>query len=223
MSLIQRYVIIILMRARIVSLIIGYMFGCFMTADIVSHHYAGRSPDEIGSGNPGMANIMTNIGFKAGILVLAGDLLKTILACLISYFIFQSEGSIIRLYAGLGVVIGHDFPLWRRLHGGKGVSSTCMAIAMFSFWPGLACDLAGMAVVILTGYLPLGAVVIPLTFMIPAFVIGGTEALILTAVMTVIMFSRHYRGLSRAAHGCEKKIMDAGSIRRLWNRYVSKK
>ena len=208
------------MRAKIISIIIGYFFGCILTADIVAMHYGAGKPESIGSGNPGMANIMTNLGFKAGIIVLVGDLGKTIAACAISYFIFRSEGSIIRLYAGLGVILGHDFPVNRRFKGGKGVSSTCMALAMYEFIPGFLCDLVGMAAVLITGYLPLGAVVIPAAFLIPAYLIGGWEAFLVTAVMTAVMFSRHYRGLIRIAGGTEKKIMDIGQVKSIFRRYL---
>ena len=59
----------------------GYLFGCFLTAEVVARCTAGESAREIGSGNPGMANIMTHLGKRAGLLVLAGDVLKTAAAC----------------------------------------------------------------------------------------------------------------------------------------------
>jgi glycerol-3-phosphate acyltransferase PlsY len=211
------------MEAKIISLIIGYVSGCFLTAEAVARHSAGKCARDIGSGNPGMANIMTNLGFRAGILVLAGDLGKTIAACLISYFIFQKDGSIIRLYAGLGVVLGHNFPFWNRFRGGKGVSATCMALAMYMFWPGVLCDMAGMFTVIFTGWLPLGAVVIPVAFLFPAYMAGGTEALVIDAVIAAVMFSRHYRGLDRIVKGEEKKIMDLAQIKDLYRKYTSRK
>ena len=206
--------------AKVISVIIGYVFGCFITADIVSKRYGAGDPANIGSGNPGMANIMTNLGFKAGILVLAGDLGKTVLACSISYFIFHDYGSIIRLYAGLGTILGHDFPFTRKFKGGKGVSSTCMTLAMYDFIPGFLCDIAGMVVVMITGWLPLGAVVIPAAFLIPAYVIGGKEALILALAIMTVMITRHYRGIGRVINGKEKKIMDIGQIKKLCSRYL---
>ena len=65
---------------RIVSVLTGYVLGNFLTAEIVARKIKNKSAFEIGSGNPGMANIMAQCGFKAGIIVLIGDLLKTFLA-----------------------------------------------------------------------------------------------------------------------------------------------
>ena len=59
----------------------GYLFGCFLTAEVVARCTAGVSARDIGTGNPGMANIMTHLGKRAGFLVLAGDVLKTAAAC----------------------------------------------------------------------------------------------------------------------------------------------
>lgn len=62
---------------RVLCLGAGYLFGCFLTAEIVARCTAGCSAREIGTGNPGMANILTHLGKPAGFLVLAGDVLKT--------------------------------------------------------------------------------------------------------------------------------------------------
>ncbi len=64
---------------RLISLLIGYVFGNFLMADVVAKKYTGKKASEIGSGNPGMANVMAQCGFGAGLLVLAGDLAKTVI------------------------------------------------------------------------------------------------------------------------------------------------
>lgn len=57
---------------RLISLLIGYAFGNILTAEIIARKYVHKSAFEIGSGNPGMANIMAQCGFKPGIFVLCG-------------------------------------------------------------------------------------------------------------------------------------------------------
>ena len=62
-------------KTVIISLLIGYCFGMFLTADLVALKYTGHNASKIGTtGNPGMANIMANLGMKAGLIVLVGDL-----------------------------------------------------------------------------------------------------------------------------------------------------
>lgn len=163
------------MKERILSLLIGYVLGSILTAEIIVRRKTGRPASEFGSGNPGMANIMRVFGFRAGIAVLAGDLLKTAAAALLSCFLFPEQGQILFLYAGLGAVTGHNWPLWNRLKGGKGVSVSCMAIFLYSPLWGLIANAAGMLVVLFTGYLPLGAVVITTLYAIFAILFLGKE------------------------------------------------
>ncbi len=199
---------------RIASLVIGYFLGSILTGEIVVRLKTGKSASEFGSGNPGMANVMRVFGFKTGIIVLIGDLLKTVAACLLCLYLFggnymsdphMSIGQISALWAGLGAVLGHNWPFWRNFSGGKGVAVTCMAIFLYSPIWGLISDLAGMLVVMTTGYLPLGAVVITTLFAVLCYLFCPTEAAILAVILAVIMFSRHWKGLIRVVRGKEKK------------------
>ena len=102
-----------------------------------------------------------------GAVVLAGDIAKTALAWLLCRALFPGLGALAGLWSGLGAVLGHNFPAWRRFRGGKGVAVTCAALILFSpLWGTLAC-LIGLAVTLLSGWLPLGAVVIPALFVPP--------------------------------------------------------
>ena len=180
------------MRERILSLVIGYLFGCFLTAELVAHRYAGKSASELGdTGNPGMANIMASLGFVPGILTLAGDLGKCVASALLSYFLFPAAGWIVTLYAGLGCTLGHNYPFWRKLRGGKGVATSSMAICIYSFFPGLISNLIGMLTVFATKYLCIGGPAIPLSFMIWMWIKGNREAAVLSTVLTILSILAH--------------------------------
>ena len=66
---------------RILCLLVGYLLGSFLTAECIARRLTGRSARDLGSGNPGMANIMATLGKGPGFAVLAGDVAKTVLAC----------------------------------------------------------------------------------------------------------------------------------------------
>lgn len=148
--------------ARLACILLGYLFGSFLTAEVVARVVSGKSARQLGTGNPGMANIMAQLGKGAGLLTLAGDTLKTVAACGAAYYATApliGQASI--LYAGLGAVLGHNYPAWARFRGGKGVAVTCTWLVLYlPFW-GTLCCIAGGALVLWLGYLPLGAVVIP--------------------------------------------------------------
>lgn len=190
----------------VICTVIGYLCGCFLTAELAARLAEGKSASEIGSGNPGMANIMANLGKKAGFFVLAGDVGKTLIAFGVSWLLAGGLlGRETFLWAGLGVVLGHNFPFWKKFRGGKGVAVTCTWLIFFMpVWGTVSC-IAGGAVVLATGYLPLGAVLIPLLGTCFAFFLQGIMAGIFFLLSFLLMLSRHYRGLLRIVRGTEER------------------
>ena len=191
---------------RLLCLAAGYLFGCFLTAEVVARCTAGESARQIGSGNPGMANIMTHLGKRAGLLVLAGDVLKTAAACWFCWQLAPELRLTALLYGGFGAVLGHNWPFWNHGHGGKGVAVTCTWLILYLPVTGALCCLAGGLAVLGLGYLPLGAVLIP-TLAVPiAWVQYGPESGIILLLAAAMMFWRHKNGLHRIFLGQEKQF-----------------
>ena len=69
------------LAARLACILLGYLFGSFLTAEVVARVVSGKSARQLGTGNPGMANVASRLGTGSGLLVLAGDILKTAAAC----------------------------------------------------------------------------------------------------------------------------------------------
>ena len=191
---------------RVYCVLIGYLFGCFLTAEAVARCKTGKSARGAGSGNPGMANIARLLGPKWAAVTLFGDVLKTALPCMLCrYVFFPPLGRMAVLYAGLGAALGHGFPFWNRFRGGKSVAVTCSYIVFFSpFW-GIPAELLGLLAVALTGYLAVGALLIPLLYLIPVFFVYGTEAGLAVSAGTALLFLLHRDSLRRLAQGTEKK------------------
>lgn len=154
-----------------------------------------------------MANVGALLGPRWAALVLAGDTLKTIAAVALSAGVcqlmaapgqsealqplldapwslgFPHSGTMATLAAGLGAVVGHDFPFWHRFRGGKGVTATCAALILFSPLLGGVASLAGLAVVALTHKLDAGAFVIPATFCVGAIILVAPMPVVGCAVL----------------------------------------
>ena len=131
----------------------GVSVRLFPHGEVVARCTAGESARQIGSGNPGMANIMTHLGKRAGLLVLAGDVLKTAAACWFCWQLAPELHLTALLYGGFGAVLGHNWPFWNHGHGGKGVAVTCAWLMLYLPVTGVLCCLAGGIAVLLTGYL----------------------------------------------------------------------
>ena len=200
---------------RIGSCIVGYFFGCFLTAEVVARRVAGKGACELGdTGNPGMANIMASLGFKPGIYTLIGDLGKCVLAALVSYRIVGRAGWIVTLYAGFGCTLGHDFPFWRRFQGGKGVATTSVGISIYSFPLGLAANIAGMLVVFATKYLCIGGPVIPFAFVLAMLARGDQEAAAISLALTVLSILSHGPAIMGIRKGTTKQTDVLAAIRK---------
>lgn len=206
------------MLQRILALLIGYGFGLILIGYLIgkSHHKDLR---KMGSGNVGMTNTMRNFGFSSGLLTLICDLMKAVAASVVVYFIFRTNtgGSSIRLlmlYAAFGSVLGHDFPLYFKFRGGKGIS-TSAGLILVAF-PQTFPLVAGVFVltVFLSRYISLGSILAAGTFIAEVLVFGlcgflpyeGTElceAMVIGTCVGVLAIVKHHANLSRLISGTE--------------------
>jgi glycerol-3-phosphate acyltransferase PlsY len=105
----------------------GYLAGTFPTADVVSRYAAKCNGEKAidlraaGTGNPGALNAAKVLGWKYGAVVLAGDLVKGVLASLAGRAVAGDDGA---YAAGSGAVIGHCAPVWSGFRGGKGLATS---------------------------------------------------------------------------------------------------
>ncbi len=128
-------------RRLIAAGILGYLAGSFPTADLVSKYATRRSGGvglrAAGSGNPGAVNAATVLGRKWGLAVLAGDMIKGIVACLLGRVVASDNGAYL---AGTTAVAGHCYPAWSGFRGGGGVA-TSFATTLVCFPPYAPFDL----------------------------------------------------------------------------------
>lgn len=111
----------------LVCAVCGYLLGSISSAVIVSRSVFGDDVRRHGSGNAGMTNMFRTFGKKGGILTLAGDVGKTVIAVLIGYLCRGYMGAYL---AGMFCIIGHMFPVFYKFRGGKGVLAAATMILL---------------------------------------------------------------------------------------------
>ena len=205
---------------RVVCLLIGYVFGLFQTAYIYGRLH-GIDIRNFGSGNAGTTNTLRVFGTKAGLLVLLGDIMKCILAVVITAVIFDSSHPdmvyLLKMYTAAGAIIGHNFPFYLKFKGGKGIAATAGLI--LSFHP----YLIPMGIVLffgaffITHYVSLGSLLVYAGFMIELVILGQmgifgmTQALliemyVIAGFLTVMAYWKHRENIKRLLRGTENKI-----------------
>jgi len=125
-----------------VSLVFSYLLGSVLFAGVIAK-IKGKDIFEIGSKNPGAANVGREFGKRYGILVWVLDMIKGIISMLIADKIFHLSHFWIAM-SGVCAVCGHCWPLWFRFKGGKGVSTSSgvfiyilpkiFPVALFAYW-----------------------------------------------------------------------------------------
>lgn len=204
---------------RVVCLLIGYCFGIFQTAFIYGKIH-GIDIREKGSGNSGTTNALRVLGKKAGIIVFLGDALKAVFAMALVHFLFTDSypemGALLRMYAGAGVVLGHNFPFYMGFKGGKGIAATG-GISLGMAWQCMiAVAVTFFSIFFATHYVSLGSLCMYVVFVIALAVMGQmgcfgmtqaclTEMYIIALLLMIMAFVRHRGNIERLVHGNERK------------------
>ncbi|MDZ4340217.1 MAG: glycerol-3-phosphate acyltransferase, partial [candidate division NC10 bacterium] len=114
-----------------------------------------------------------------------------------------------RLVAGVGLaaVVGHNWPIYLRFAGGKGVATTFGALLAMTPVPALLGLLAWLAVVLTSRYTSLGALIASL--LVPPVVLlvsGPGPYFAFSLVATVLIFVRHRDNIKRLVAGTEHRV-----------------
>ncbi len=209
-----------MIRAKIICLVIGYIFGLFQTAYFYGKAH-GIDIRQHGSGNSGTTNALRVLGTKAGLIVFAGDCIKCILAVVVARLLFGEMAGdavyVLCLYAAAGAILGHNYPFYMGFKGGKGIAATAGLILSFHpyFIP--------MGVVLFFGtfatthYVSLGSLLVYAGFMIEMVVCGQMgvfgaltqaqliELYVIAAFLTVLAYWKHRENIGRLLRGEERK------------------
>ena len=160
-------------------------------------------------------------GKGAGALTLVCDILKGVIAILLSMLFDMwlksaAPDSIfignLAYIAGFFAVIGHDFPIFFKFRGGKGVATSLGVVLMLNWKIGLIVLALALIIMIVSRYVSLGSITAAVSY--PILVIGfmvGSEKwnvfYILSAVlMALVLILKHHANISRLLKGEENKL-----------------
>lgn len=105
----------------IISLLMGYFIGCISPAKLVSKRHDVNLKNT-GTGNLGATNTALVLGRKAGYFVLVFDIFKSFFSYKLAKYLFP-QLMVAGILAGIGVILGHCFPVFLHFQGGKGLAA----------------------------------------------------------------------------------------------------
>jgi len=212
-----------LLGARIICILIGYVFGMIQTA-VFYGRLKGIDIRKVGSGNAGTTNTLRVLGPKAGGIVLFGDMLKCMAAIFVTYLIFgrsNPDYSILFMtYTFAGAVLGHDFPFFLKFKGGKGIACT----AGYTIYLSIRFNVLFLIMGIISFFLPFNLFHIVsvcsmfyYVLLLATIIIYGqmglffapqsalVEVYIIVALLTVLAIYQHRGNIKKLLNGQERK------------------
>lgn len=190
----------------------GYFLGSLNSAVIVGKLY-GKDVRSHGSKSAGLTNTLRVLGKPAAAFVLAGDIFKGIVACMIGLRIGVYSGEalagITLLAAGAGAVMGHNWPLYFGFKGGKGML-TAAAVMFIVSWHMTLISLGFFVIVVaLTRYVSLGTITTALFFVTISFMPVFENTIhfnIFASLMAFVIIFKHWENVQRLFAGTENRL-----------------
>lgn len=187
---------------------LGYLVGAVPWGLVIGKVIKGVDVREYGSGKTGMTNVLRTVGIQGAILVVVADLGKGALPVLFAHLF--TEYPPLEASVALAVLVGHNWSVFIRFQGGRGIITGFAGLAVLVPLASVA-SLAGLLVVALLRYVSLGSLVgtafavitivllyfleqIPISYLLYALV-GGA-----------IITAQHRDNILRLAHGNERRL-----------------
>lgn len=196
----------------LVMTIVPYLLGSCNFAIIISKVFYHEDIRTFGSGNAGMTNMLRTYGKAAAAATLIADSLKAVLSVLIGRLIFGIVGA---YAAGLACMLGHIYPVFYKLKGGKGVVTAIIAILMTNWKVGLVLLLIFVILVAFTKFISLGSVMAALMY--PLILDRMNKAvleripappivMVFAFAIAILVVWKHVPNIKRLLAGTENKL-----------------
>ena len=190
----------------------GYLLGSVPFGLVITRLAGLGDIRDIGSGNIGATNVLRTGHKGLAALTLIMDAGKGAFAALIALSIAQEgAAALASLIAGAAAVLGHNFPVWLKFKGGKGVATTMGVLLATSPIVGVMAVTTWIAMAVIYRYSSLSALVALGCAPIYALLIGMESHAAVFTTLAVLAWVRHKTNISRLMSGEEPKIGGAKS------------
>jgi glycerol-3-phosphate acyltransferase PlsY len=200
--------------AYIFVAVAAYLLGSIPTGYLVAKA-KGVDIRSVGSGNIGATNAMRVLGKPAGIFVLLVDALKgyaavawLTLAVLKIFNVSGADDEILRITAGIGAVLGHNYTCWLKFKGGKGIATTAGVYLALALGAVLVALVVFIMAVLLTKYVSVGSITAAIALPATVWIMTPNNLLlgIVTTALGVLAIYKHKSNIQRLMAGTENRL-----------------
>ncbi len=188
----------------------GYLVGSIPFGLILTRVTGYGDIRKIGSGNIGATNVLRTGNKTLALITVLCDVFKAGIAATIAGMLVNSSEAVsvnASLIAGACGVLGHNFPIWLKFKGGKGVASS-LGFFMVTCWPVAVVVLAVWLIMAFTfKYSSLAALTAALIVPVASvFLAPNTKYTIVYLLIAILVIIRHHANIKRLIEGQESKI-----------------
>lgn len=193
------------------TLLVSYLLGCFNGSVMTSHFIIRDDVRQHGSSNAGLTNFYRTYGARYALCVIVCDMGKTVLACLIGGYLMHwvvGDWTLGLLIAGIGCELGHMFPVFFGLRGGKGILSGGVLVLLLDWRVALIAWGLFAVLWLTTRYVSLGSIAATASMPVSVFLLMGHNWLytVLSAAIAALVIWCHRGNIQRLLTGTEKKF-----------------
>ena len=207
----------------LVIAIIAYLIGSINPSIILSKLLGKGDIRTQGSGNAGTTNTLRVLGKGPAVLVLLIDVLKAVIAVLLGKWIITwgNTAEAVKIYndyalmaSGIGVILGHNWPIYFGFKGGKGVATSLGVILVIEWRIGLICLVFALTLMLLSRMVSLGSISAAILYPVLVFILPGTAFnsrwlyLAFAIVLALFVLFRHRSNIKRLLDGTENKLWE---------------
>ncbi|MGB1360743.1 MAG: glycerol-3-phosphate 1-O-acyltransferase PlsY [Alphaproteobacteria bacterium] len=187
-----------------IYLLLGYLLGSIPFGLVLCYLAGYGDIRKIGSGNIGTTNVLRTGNKFLAIATLLLDSGKGAIAVCITAL--MTDNNVIAVYAGLFAVIGHNFPVWLKFKGGKGVATTLGTILFIS--PAIGGSMLGVWIVtaLLFKMSSLAGILAVVSTPLFAYMFGFNALLLPFGIIASMTVIKHRANIVRIINGTEDKI-----------------
>jgi len=191
---------------KVLYIALAYLCGSIPFAYIIAKRVGKIDIRNVGSGNPGAANVFRTIGKGSGILTFVADTLKGFIVVYFAMFI--EDSFFYSLAIAASVMIGHMFTAFLKFKGGKGVATGFGIFLALMPVPSLISFFVFNLVFLFSGYVALGSICGALSLPIASYFSGYTtlKSMMFTFIMVFFVIYRHKTNIRRLVKGSENRF-----------------
>jgi len=190
----------------LLALAFGYLLGSIPFGVVLTKLTGGPDLRAVGSGNIGATNVLRTGGKALAAATLIGDMLKGTVAVLVAQQFGLGAAIAGGLAAGLGAFLGHLFPVWLGLKGGKGVATYIGVLLALVWQAALAFGVIWIAVAAATRYSSLSGLVASAAMPALLWFMGYPAEAALFLILTTLIWFMHRANIARLLNGTEARI-----------------